>query len=61
MYVHFRIQLTNLKAYKPAIIAHHQGKPQETCINSKACCSNPTGVMAPSPALCIVCSPSAFC
>lgn len=45
----------------PAIIAPHQGKPQDTCINSKAFCNNPTGVKEPSPALCNVCSPNAFC
>jgi len=45
----------------PAIMAPHQGKPQDTCINSKAFCNNPTGVKEPSPALCSVCSPNAFC
>lgn len=45
----------------PAIMAPHQGKPQETCINSNAFCNNPTGVNEPSPALCSVCSPNAFC
>lgn len=45
----------------PAIMAPHQGKPQETCINSKAFCTNPTGVNEPSPALFNVCSPNAFC
>lgn len=45
----------------PAIMAPHQGKPQETCINSKAFCNNPTGVKEPSPALWSVCSPNAFC
>lgn len=45
----------------PAIIAPHHGKPQDTCINSKAFCNNPTGVYEePSPTLCKVSSPKAF-